>query len=145
MQSRDLGSFSLLRLVRGEEINASLVAYAEKHNIGSATFTIIGAVEAPTLGYYDLATKTYSWKTFDGEYEIVSGVGNIALVDGKPFVHLHMVIGGRDFATYGGHFKEGKAAATAEISLIRGNGTLERQMDEEIGLRLLACGEEGKQ
>lgn len=100
------------------------------------TFTIIGAVSHIELGYYTLAEKQYHWKTFDGEFEILSGVGNIALHDGKPMIHLHGAFSGTDFAAFGGHVRNAIVAASAEVMAVAGEGTLERKFDEASGLNL---------
>jgi predicted DNA-binding protein with PD1-like motif len=41
------------------------------------------------LGHFDPSSNDYSWVKLSGSYEIVSLYGNIAVVDGKPFIHAH--------------------------------------------------------
>ena len=127
----------LLRLFKGERIIESLVKFCLEERITSGSITAIGGASSITLGYYDLATKEYSWKDFPEVYEIVSLNGNISLVDGVPFIHAHTVITDRSFNAFGGHLKEGIVAATCEVFVNPSDETFSRKMDDEIGLKLL--------
>ncbi len=130
------GDVWAIRLTRGEKVPEKILEFAKREKVVSATLVAIGAVSDPTLGYYHLPKKKYSWKKFSGDHELVSAIGNIALLKGEPFLHLHAVIGDKEFRTYGGHLKEAKAGATVEIIAKRGEIPLERAMDERIGLNL---------
>ena len=136
MKVRKTTTGYVLRLETGEEIIHALETFAQEHAVGMGAFTIIGAVSHVELGYYTLAEKQYHWKTFDGEFEIISGVGNIGILDGKPLIHLHSTFSGTDFAAFGGHVRSALVAASAEVMVVAGEGTLERKFDEASGLNL---------
>jgi uncharacterized protein len=46
--------------------------------------------------------------------EIASGLGNVSLRDGEPFIHLHLVVSGPDGSAVGGHAMEGCRAFVVE-------------------------------
>ena len=134
---------------RGEEVLPSIAAFCEKEKISSAVFSAIGAVKESKIGYYDLATKKYGQKEYPSEMEVASMTGNVALVypegtrgvDGKPFVHCHAVLSameeGMENQPIGGHVFEAKVAVTLEVRLTAFQGSIERALDNEIGLKLL--------
>lgn len=132
----------VLRLVRGEDVFSSLTAFCENEGIKHAVFRGIGAVEKSTIGYYDLAKKEYGKKEYPDAMEVASMTGNIALVDGKPFVHCHAVLSGivpgTENQPIGGHVFEAVVAVTLEIHLEAFAEPVERHLDDDIGLKLLA-------
>ncbi len=132
----------ILRLSKGEKIIETLTQFCEDQNIHSGLFHGIGAVENPELGYYHLDRKEYEFRTIEKMLEIVSLTGNVALVDGEPFLHIHTVVSDNTFQTYGGHLKEGTVGATCEIYLTNFGIDIERKFDESTGLKLLSCNQE---
>lgn len=130
------GNIWAIRLWRGEEVISSILKFAKEERVVSAHTYAIGAVSDAELGFYDLPKKEYFWKTFEGDHELVSATGNIALLDGEPFLHLHAVIADRDYRTFGGHLKRALAGATTEIVVRVGELPLHRAMDEDTGLNL---------
>ncbi len=137
MQNRKAAPGYLLRLELGEKFNETLLSFCEKEGINAAHFTAVGAVEQVELGFYDLPSKTYSFRLFTTPMELVSMTGNISLVEGKPFIHAHGVFSDEKFATFGGHVKDAIAGPTIEIFLTSLEGEISRKMDEEMGLKLL--------
>lgn len=128
----------IIRLIRGEKIIETLTQFCKKENIHAGVFHGIGAVENPELGYYHLDTKEYEFRTIEKMLEIVSLTGNVALVDDEPFLHIHTVVSDDTFTTYGGHLKEGTVGATCEVYLTNFGIDIEREFDEETGLKLLS-------
>jgi len=127
----------LVRLLRGEEVIASLTSLAEKEKIQSGFLFGLGAVANPKLGYFDLNTKEYQSETFEGEFEIVNLTGNISQLAGKPFIHAHLTISDEDCRAWGGHLFSAYIHATGEITIIDFGIPLSRKLDQEIGLKLL--------
>ena len=89
-----------------------------------------------TLGYYELATRTYTRKTFAGDYELVNLTGNFSQVERQPFPHCHVTLGGPDFQTISGHLFQGRVAITCELSVTPFPVTLPRTRHPEVGLNL---------
>src|SRR5262245_39482838 len=84
----------LLRLERGEDVLLSIADFCKRKGILSASFRAIGAVEQSKIGYYDLSNKSYGNKEYSDAMEVASMVGNVAQVEGSPFVHCHAVLSG---------------------------------------------------
>ncbi len=137
MQSRKNPQSYIISLKLGEKFNESFLIFCEKEGVNSAYFTAIGAVEQVELGFYDLKNKSYSFKLFENPMELVSMTGNVAMVDGKPFIHAHGVFSDENFTTVGGHIKDAVAGPTIEIFLVKLDIEMTRKMDEEVGLKLL--------
>lgn len=130
----------IVKLERGEELVASLTALCAERGIQSAIFQGIGAVERVQIGYYDLGKKEYFFSHEDGVFEVAAMQGNVALVDGKPFIHAHAVLSRCDesLACIGAHIKEAYVAVTLEIFMTVLDAPVERAMDDDIGLKLLS-------
>lgn len=131
----------LIRLVRGEEVLPSIVAFCKEQSITCGSFRAIGAVEKSKIGYYDLSQKKYGQKEYPDAMEVASMTGNISLVDGEPFVHCHAVLSGIVAGTenqpIGGHVFEATVAVTLEVHLVAFNDSITRELDQDIGLKLL--------
>ncbi len=131
------GSYWQLRLERGEDIPSALASFVAKHGIKSGVLIGLGAAETIVLGYFHLQSRKYRQRTFAGDYEIASIVGNVAW-DGKvPVCHLHAVISGPQMNAYAGHLFSARVAATCEVSLFPGRRKLQRRIDSLTGLKLL--------
>jgi uncharacterized protein len=127
----------LLRLDTDEEIVGTVARFANDMRIDTGVVAGIGSVYEAVLGYFDRATKEYLRRTIAGDCEIVSLLGNIALKEGKPFPHLHVTLGTREFQALAGHLFEGKVAATCELRVQALPGVVQRKKDETMGLWLL--------
>jgi predicted DNA-binding protein with PD1-like motif len=134
------GSY-FIRLYKDENVFSTLEAFAKERSFSCGTLNGIGALKNCELGFYHLDTKTYDRKLFPEEAELLSLAGNLSLLEGKPFFHIHTVLGASDFSTYGGHLFNADVAVTAEIIFRPLDLEIERTKDEEIGLNLLnMCG-----
>ncbi len=131
------GNDYVLRLERGEDVIECLNKFAADHGPMLASVTGIGAVDACRLGLYSLKDKKYLEKSFEGEFEVLSLVGNISTKAGEPYVHVHMVVGDRDMNVKGGHLGYARIAVTGEIFIKVYEGRLEREQDPEIGINML--------
>jgi predicted DNA-binding protein with PD1-like motif len=139
MKSRDVQGGILIRLERGEQVAASIAGFCESRGIEAATFSAIGAIKNTQLGYYSLETREYFFKTVAEDREVASMTGNVALVEGKPFVHVHALLSACDesLAVIGGHIKEAEVAVTLEVFLTPLGTQISRIMNDEVGLKLL--------
>jgi predicted DNA-binding protein with PD1-like motif len=88
---------------QGDEAFSGLQEFAEKYQVTSAHFTAIGAVNRATLGWFDPKRKMYKKIPINGQHEVIGMIGDIALYQGKPVVHSHMVVGASDGTTRAGH------------------------------------------
>ena len=127
----------LMVLRRGDDVIASIDKLAEDEKIGSASLTGIGFLSEVTFGFYDFGKKAFDPKTFH-DVEMAGLTGSIAWKDGKPSVHAHATVAGRDFAAVGGHVLAAKVGTgSVEITVVAHDQKLERRVDPEIGANVL--------
>lgn len=127
----------IIVLPRGLYAMKSLLMFVERHKIQAGTIQAIGALEEVTLGYFLRDQGRYAERSFSGVFELISFIGNISLIDEKPFIHAHAVLGDRKFQTIGGHFFEGMVAVTMEVFLAPFSGAIRRRFDVEANLNFL--------
>ena len=133
----DPGSVHLIRLRSGSDILDELTGYAVDNSVTAAWFTYLGAVSSAGLRYYDQNGKTYRDFTIDRHLEVLSGVGNVSLLDGAPFGHTHAVFADEDGNAFGGHLDTGCRVWALEIRLQELLGApLVRTTDHCTGLAL---------
>ena len=65
-------------------------------------------------------------------------VVNVALKDGKPFLHAHITLGTHDMEVFGGHLFEMEVAAVGEFIIHDFRDETHRKMNDEIGLATLS-------
>lgn len=123
----------------GDEVSETLLAFAREHRVSGASFTGIGALEDVVLGYFEWESKKYKRIPVREQVEVVSLVGNIARSpDGGPALHAHIVVGRSDGMAMGGHLLGGHVRPTLEVALTESPVHLQRAIDPETGLALLA-------
>ena len=128
----------LIALSRGERVRETLTAFCVREGIAAGTFSALGALSDVRIAFYDLDSKEYLEDVLESDHEVLSCIGNIALVEGEPFIHAHVVLGDRDMSARGGHLVEAEVAVTLEVSLQPLPEAAVREYDEAIGLNLLA-------
>jgi predicted DNA-binding protein with PD1-like motif len=102
-------------LRKGDELAAGLTEFAEQNHVTLAQVTGIGALNSAVLGWFDPDKRAYKKIVISEEVEVVSFIGNIALENGKPFLHAHAVVAFPDGSTKGGHFIEGRVSLEMQI------------------------------
>jgi uncharacterized protein len=122
---------------QGDEAMEGLREFAEEHGVTAAHFTAIGAFSEVTLAYFDWEKKDYVEHPLDEQVEVLTLAGDVALKDGKPEVHAHVVIGRSDTSARGGHLVSGRVRPTLEVILIESPAHLRKRHDPETGLALL--------
>lgn len=137
MRSYKRKDVCVLVLDRGEKLIESVLKFVEDNGINAAYVTGIGALEKPTLGYFNVDTKEYQKKEFSGSFELVSLKGNISEKENKVIFHPHVSLGGRDYGLLGGHLFDGIVSVTAEIFIFPVEGKLMRKTDSDIHLDLI--------
>ena len=139
MKYQKTGEQYLIALERGEEVIATLTTFCAQQDIANGFLHGLGAVEKVQIGYYDLGTREYVFRNEPGIFEVASMTGNVALVEGKPFIHAHAVLSRCDETCecIGAHIKEAYVAVTLEILLQPLPLTVGRTLNEDIGLKLL--------
>jgi predicted DNA-binding protein with PD1-like motif len=122
----------------GDELAHGLSIFAAEQNIDTASFKAIGALSSVELGWFDWNDKKYHTSVkLDEQIELLSLIGDIALYDGKPAVHAHVVIAKKDGTAHGGHLIKAIVRPTCEVVLTESPGHLRKQIDPESGLALI--------
>jgi len=122
---------------KDDEVIGGLNALAREKNLAGAHFTAIGAFREATLGYFDRARKEYKKIPLREQVEVLSLIGDIALANGAPQIHAHVVVGKADGSAHGGHLLEAKVWPTLEVILTESPRHLQRRFDGETGLALI--------
>ena len=125
---------------RGEFINEQLTNVAVQENINTGWINGIGAIYDLEIGYFDISNKKYQRKTFKGEYELVSLIGNITIKNNSQFVHTHISFSDTDFHLYGGHLFDAKISAAGEFIIHIDEVNISRSLNSTIGLELWNIG-----
>jgi predicted DNA-binding protein with PD1-like motif len=122
----------------GDEIASVLKQFAAEQRLSGSSFKAIGALSDAKLGWFNWETKKYETAAdIHEQVEVLSLIGDIALHEGKPEVHAHMVVGKRDGTAHGGHLQEAHVRPTLEVILTENPKALEKQHDSESGLYLI--------
>lgn len=121
----------------GNEVVAGLLDFARQQHLDSSHFTALGAFSDVVVGYFDWAKKDYKRIPLPEQVEVLVLVGDIALSQGEPKVHAHVVVGKADGTAHGGHLIEAHVRPTLEVVLVESPQHLQRQSDPESGLALI--------
>ncbi len=124
----------LVNLKRGDDLRSSLEGLAAELNLGAARITALGALEDPQLGWWDLQQRVYHKQVLPGIWELLSLMGNLSLLDGRPFVHMHATLSGHDYAVKGGHLFEARVGVMVEAFVDPYPTALPRRFCEDVGL-----------
>ena len=140
MRSKRLGGDErryVLVFDKGDEVVESLLEFARQAHLSAASFTAIGAFSGVTLGFFERERKDYKRIPLDEQVEVLTLAGDIAVKEGDPQLHAHVVVGKSDGSAWGGHLLAGHVWPTLELVLVESSTELRRTLDEETGLPLI--------
>jgi uncharacterized protein len=120
-----------------DEAFSGLMEFAEKYHVTSAHFTAIGALNKATLGWFDPQRKMYKKIPINGQHEVIAMSGDIALYQGNPVVHAHMVVGSPDGTTRAGHVLDAYVSPTLEVMVTVDPIAMHKRLDPETDLTLI--------
>jgi predicted DNA-binding protein with PD1-like motif len=121
---------------KGDEVLSGLTEFAGREKLTAGYFTAIGALQGARFGWFDRAQKAYRNIPIMEQVELISLIGNVALVNGSPQIHAHGAVGFRDGQMRGGHLLEATAWPTVELLFTACPTTLIKQQDDETDLFL---------
>jgi predicted DNA-binding protein with PD1-like motif len=122
---------------KGDDVLSGLTDFALAHHIVDAHFTAIGATSSATLAYLDLPHKLYHAIPVHEQCEVLSLIGDVALYNDKPIVHMHAVLGRHDGSTVGGHVFELIINPTLEVFFTANTTPLKKRPDEPSGMKVI--------
>jgi predicted DNA-binding protein with PD1-like motif len=122
----------------GEEVLSSLKQFAKMAHLAGSSFKAIGALSSVELGWFNWETKKYQTAVkLEEQVELLSLIGDVALQNGEPQVHAHLVVGRKDGTAHGGHLLSATVRPTCELVITENPRHLQKQIDPESGLALI--------
>jgi predicted DNA-binding protein with PD1-like motif len=121
---------------KGDEVLSGLTEFAGREKLTSGYFTAIGALQGARFGWFDRTRKAYRHIPIKEQVELISLIGNVALVNGTPQIHAHGAVGFPDGQLRGGHLLEAIAWPTLELFFTACPAILIKTHDEETDLSL---------
>jgi predicted DNA-binding protein with PD1-like motif len=118
---------------KDDEVMSGLTA----HKVSDAHFTAIGAVSGATLAWLDIPEKMYRRIAVTQQVEVLSLIGDIAVFNGVPIVHMHAVLCKPDGSTVGGHVFELTSNPTVEVFMTVDKTPLGKKADDASGMKLI--------
>ena len=141
MRSRQVAEYPktfVVILDTGDEILSSLKSIAQTEKLAGSSFKAIGALSDVELGWFNWEARKYQTAVkLHEQVELLSLIGDIALKDGEPQVHAHLVIGRQDGSAHGGHLLSATVRPTCELVITESPEHLQKEIDPESGIALI--------
>ncbi|MDQ0511121.1 PPC domain-containing DNA-binding protein [Ancylobacter amanitiformis] len=133
-----LRTFAVI-LETGDEAMTALRDVAEREGLTAAHVSAIGAFSQATISYFDWERKEYEKIPVREQVEVAALSGDVAIgPDGKPAVHIHVVLGRRGGVAVAGHLEDGMVRPTLEVILTETPAHLHKRVDAASGLALIS-------
>lgn len=119
-----------------DEVIAAINSFAAEHNIASGRLQAVGSVQSATLAWWNDKTIEVEKYSVDGQFEVVSFLGNLATpaADNCQRVHAHAVLAGQFGKLIGGHVASMKVRASLEVSLTAFDVPVTRALNSAFNL-----------
>ena len=137
MKYRNSGDEFVLRLDPGEEVISEIRRFCEEKDIEAGKVSGIGVLSGATLSYFDPQQGEFHHREISDYMEMISLLGNISVMDGAIYPHMHVTLSDANFKVIGGHLSAGEIGITGEIFIQPSGPKLERKQYQETGYRLL--------
>jgi uncharacterized protein len=98
----------------------------------------LGLSVMPSSAIFDWPAKRYKKIIVDEQVEALSLIGDVAVANEGPSLHLHAVLGRADGSVVGGHLLEAHVRPTLEVILLQPPSYLRKFRDPVTGLPLIA-------
>ncbi len=121
----------------GDEAVTLLKTFAREQRLSASHFTAIGAFSDAVLGFFEMDKRRYKQIPITEQVEVLSLIGDVALADGEPQLHAHVVLGKCDGTAHGGHLLQAHVRPTLEVILVESPRHLHRVHDATTGLALI--------
>jgi uncharacterized protein len=124
-------------LDKGDDAVPQLTEAVRAEGLTAGQVTAVGGFRRAEVGYFDRERRDYLPIPVDEQVEVLSLLGDVAEQDGKPVLHLHVVLGRRDGSTVGGHLLGAEVWPTLEVLVSEVPAELAKHHDPETGLALI--------
>lgn len=133
---KQYGNTYVVSIANHTDLAQSIMTFCEDMKITAGSITGIGAINEATLRFYNPKTKQYVDKTFKEQMEVANLTGNVSVMDGKTYTHLHCTLGRSDYSALAGHLLSAHLNGAGEIVITTFDSPMERYHDEETGLNM---------
>ncbi len=127
----------VLVFATGDDPVPELERFAAEQELRGAHLTAIGAFSEAVVAWFDWDARAYRPIRFREQVEVLSLAGDVAIADGRPRLHAHVVLGRRDGSAVGGHLRSARVRPTLEVVLEETPAHLVRVHDPGSGLALI--------
>ena len=127
-----------IALQTGNDAVKCLSDFVREQEIEAASITAISAFCRALLGYFEWQSKQYKKIPVEEQVEVLSLLGDVAVSEGKPTLHIHAVLGKSDSSVAGGHLLSSEVRRTREVIITQSPSYLRKAKDPETGFALLA-------
>lgn len=121
----------------GDEAVAALNQFVRSERLEAAQLTAVGAFESATVGWFNPATKEYRPNLVDEQCELLSLIGDVAMGEDGPILHMHAALGLSDGTTRGGHLLEARVNPTLEAVITETPAQLRKVMRPDLGIAVI--------
>ena len=122
-----------------DEFTETVLRFAKENRLKASTLSAIGAFMDVTVGFFERERKDYKRIDINQQVEVMSLLGNIVRSEGGEHkLHAHVVVGMPDGSAHGGHLLKARVWPTLELFLTETEEDLQRRIDEETLLPLIA-------
>lgn len=124
-----------------DDVLSGLTAFAVREKITAGHLTGIGGFSRAKLGCFDFSKKAYRDIPITEQVEVISIIGDVGLLDGKPQVHVHSGVSLHDGQMRAGHLLEATVYPTLEIYFTSVPAKLVKQRNEAQGIAVFNLSE----
>jgi predicted DNA-binding protein with PD1-like motif len=121
----------------GDEAVSALNQFVRSERLEAAQVTAVGGFRRATVGWFDPLARQYKPNLVDEQCELVSLVGDVAMGENGPILHMHAALGLSDGSTRGGHLLEGEVFPTLEAVVTETPAQLRKVMRPDVGIALI--------
>ncbi len=138
MEYRKLDKYHyVIRIDKDEEVLSSLIDFCKWEDIKLGSLTGIGNASKIVLSVYDIDSKSYIDKEFNGSLEINNLIANITKKDDFNIVNAHVNFSDTSFNSYGGKLVECIVGVTCEIFVTTIDGNVNRKYNDSYDVDLI--------
>lgn len=138
MEYRKLDKYHyVIRIDKDEEVLSSLIDFCKWEDIKLGSLTGIGNASKIVLSIYDIDSKSYIEKEFNGSLEINNLIANITKKDDFNIVNAHVNFSDTNFNSYGGKLVECIVSVTCEIFVTTIDGNINRKYNDSYDVDLI--------
>ena len=120
----------------GDEVMSGVLDFALKNNVKNAQIQAIGAFSKAVSAYYEPDKKMFKLNPLNEHLELISLLGDIATLKGRPAPHIHFSGGHSNGTVVGGHMVEAYAFPTVEMYITVYDTPIYKKLVQQEGIDL---------